>query len=72
MKKNDLFLILGIVWFILLGVFYTIKIGVDEGSNYVIQDSILGIIIFHSFWILLLYIFIGATLIFFGFNKKKK
>ncbi len=60
---------------ILFGLFligsYFIKINTESGGNYVVRDSLLGIIIFHNVFILLLYILIFVVLIVNGFKRGK-
>ena len=48
---------------------YFIKINIDSGSNYETTDTLLGIIIFHSPIILLVYLSIISALIISGIKK---
>ena len=50
--------------FILLA--YFIPLIVEEGDNYLVHDTLLGMLIFHNLWLLALYIIIGIALIWFG------
>jgi len=61
-KRINLFLILGLI-IIFLAVSYFIKIKAESGGNYYVEDSLLGIIIFHNPLILGIYILIGICLI---------
>jgi hypothetical protein len=56
----------------LMAIFYFIKVQVDSGSNYVVEDSLLGIIIFHSVFVFVAYILIAVFLISLGFKKRKR
>lgn len=60
---------LGIIVFLLFSYFFRIEI--ESGANYVITDTLLGIIIFHSFFVLVLYILIAAFFIFTGVRNIK-
>ena len=66
-RKNYFFAGLGII--LLMFFLYLIKIDVDSGANYIIKDSMLGIIIFHNPFILGLYILAAITLIVKGISK---
>ncbi len=61
----------GIVILALLGVSYFIKLNVDSGTNYQTTDTLLGVIIFHSPFILLIYLAVTASLIISGIRKIK-
>jgi len=63
MKKKISFWI-GISILVFLLVSYFIKFQVDSGSNYTTLDSLLGILIFHNIFVLLLYVLIVVVLIF--------
>ena len=56
----------GIVIGIFLILSYFIKIEVDSGSNFVTRDSLLGILIFHSPWMLGFDILVVLGLIYYG------
>jgi len=63
----------GIGILVVLGLFYFVKLDVDSGENYIVQDSLLGIIIFHKAFILSFYVVIAAILMAAGikFNNNK-
>ena len=67
MKKSLFFV--GFSILVLLAIFYFIKINVDVGSNFEVQDSLLGIIIFHNPFILGIYILVAVILIVKGLKK---
>lgn len=50
---------------------YFFKIEIDSGANYTVTDSLLGIIIFHSFFVLVVYSLIALFFIFTGFKRIK-
>ncbi len=60
----------GITILVILIIIYFIKFQSDYGSNYTIQDSLLGIIIFHNPFILALYLLIAVVLIVKGLKNK--
>ena len=53
----------GMIWLIFLLMAYFIPLDVETGGNYLVRDSLLGLMIFHQLWILGLYILIGLALI---------
>lgn len=53
----------GITILIVLAISYFIKINVDQGANFIIKDSFLGIIIFHNPFILAFYLLMAIVLI---------
>ena len=61
--KRKTFLFIGIVILIILAVSYFINLNVENGVNYAIQSSLLGIIIFYNPFILAFYILIAVVLI---------
>jgi surface polysaccharide O-acyltransferase-like enzyme len=64
-KKRNLYLfVVGIVLAVFMFISYFIKINVESGVNYNVQDSLLGIIIFHNPIVLALYLLISITLIY--------
>ena len=69
-RKRGLFLT-GLFVFILLGAAYFIKIEIDSGANYVEKTPLLGILIFYSPAVLVLYVFFGALLVFLGLRKRR-
>lgn len=60
---------LGILIFLLIS--YFIRFEVDSGSNYIVEDTLLGILIFHSLFIFIIYILIGAFFVFIGIKGIK-
>ncbi len=62
--KKGLSLIMGILIILFLIIAYFIKFTVEEGANYSVQSSLLGIVIFHNPFILAIYILIAIVLIF--------
>tara|TARA_Y100000310_G_scaffold345284_1_gene463411 strand:- start:5684 stop:5896 length:213 start_codon:yes stop_codon:yes gene_type:complete len=60
---NRLLFWIGIGLFVLLGISYFIGIDVESGANYIVQDSLLGILIFHNPFVFAFYILIGIVLI---------
>lgn len=54
---------LGILIILFLLISYFISIDVDTGSNYVVSDTLLGIIIFHNLYLFILYLLIAGFLI---------
>ncbi len=61
----------GITILTLLIISYFIKINVESGSNYEVQDSLLGIIILHNPIVLSICIIIPLVLIFLRIKKSK-
>ena len=51
------------IWLIFLLIAYFVPLDVETGGNYLVRDSLLGLMIFHQLWILGLYILIGLALI---------
>ena len=51
----------GILIFLILS--YFIKIPIESGTNYLITDSLLGILIFHNLYILIIYSLVAMFLI---------
>ncbi len=68
--KKPIMFFSGIALLILIIIGYFSKINLESGSNYYIQDSLLGIIIFHNQFILGIYILIGIILITKGISLK--
>ena len=62
---------IGIIIATILIISYFIKINIDEGTNYQIQDTLLGIIIFHSPIIFSIYLAVITALIILGIRKIK-
>ena len=61
--KNPLRFYLGIILGFFLLISYFINFEIDSGSNYIVKDSLLGILIFHNFFIFAFYVFIALGLI---------
>ena len=61
--KNKFFFYAGILIIIFILLSYFIKVGIDNGENYLVKSSLLGLIIFYNPFILALYILIAAILI---------
>ncbi|MEK6909389.1 MAG: hypothetical protein AABX23_05045 [Nanoarchaeota archaeon] len=61
----------GIFIFILILFSYFLRFDIDNGSNYVVRDSLLGVIIFHSFFVLVLYLLIALFFVFTGLKRIK-
>jgi len=70
-NKNNkvIYLISGIFIVLILIISYFIKINVDSGGNYIINERALGILIFHNPFILSLYVLIAVVLIVKGLRK---
>jgi len=64
--KNKNYFWCGVILLVLLVLAYFIKFNVDSGDNYVVRDSLLGVLIFHNPFILGLYILIIVALLFRG------
>ena len=60
---------MGILLFLLAA--YYIPVNVDNGNNFIVQDSLLGIIIFHNLIVLGIYILIGLIFLILGNTKIK-
>lgn len=54
----------GVTLTIFMFISYFIKINIESGANYNVQDSLLGIIIFHNPIVLAIYVLIVITLIY--------
>ena len=67
--KRKIYSIIGIVILAFLAISYFIKINIDSGANYIVKDSILGLVIFHNPFILAIYILVAVVLIVKEFNK---
>ena len=62
-RKNTVFFWVGLLILAFLLTSYFIPIKVDSGANYMVKDSLLGIIIIHNPFILGIYILIGFIFI---------
>lgn len=69
MHKKILFL-LGIAILVLILISYFIPLTIDQGSNFLVKDSLLGVIIFHNPFILGLYILASLALIIKNWKRK--
>lgn len=70
-RKKSLSKWAGITIIALLVASYFIKVSADSGANYVVEEKLLGIIIFHNPFILGLYILIAIALIIKGAKNKR-
>ncbi len=61
--KNPLRFYLGIILGFFLLISYFINFEIDSGSNYIVKDSLLGILIFHNLFIFAFYVLIFLWLI---------
>lgn len=66
MKKS---MTAGIIISVILISAYFIKINIEQGSNYIIKSSLLGILIFYNPLILAIYVLIIILLIIKGIKK---
>ncbi len=62
-RRGGAYLIVGGIIIIFLAFSYFIPVEVESGANYVIEDSLLGIIIFHNSIVLILYLATALFLI---------
>ena len=63
MGKNRAYLMAGILILIILTISYFINIDIEKGANYIVETSLLGILIFYNPFILGIYVFIAMILI---------
>lgn len=68
---NKKYFFVGILIFLILILSYLVKFDIDAGSNYNVEERLLGIIIFHNPFILGIYILICIILIIRGFKLKR-
>lgn len=68
-NKSRFYIGLLIVLFLVAS--YFLKIEIDSGANYTVTDSLLGIIIFHSFFVLVAYSLIALFFLVTGFKRIK-
>lgn len=66
MKKPTLLFWIGIFILFLMGISYFISFPVDSGANYVVEDRLLGLLVFHNGFVLILYIAIALFLMLVG------
>lgn len=62
---------LGVVIIMFLIASYFVTVEADIGANYAVTDTVLGLLIFHNFFVLLLYALIAGLLIFTGLKRVK-
>lgn len=62
---------IGLLIVLFLVASYFLKIEIDSGANYTVTDSLLGIIIFHSFFVLVAYSLIALFFLVTGFKRIK-
>ncbi len=62
-SENKKYFKIGIGTLLFLILSYFIKIPIGSGTNYLIIDSLLGILIFHKLYILIIYSLIAMFLI---------
>lgn len=67
MNKFRFYLGISIVFILIVG--YFLRIEVDSGANYTVTDTLLGIIIFHNFFVFVLYLLIAGFFVFTGVKK---
>lgn len=67
MMKKSAVQAVGAAWLVFLAVAYFIPIDVETGGNYLVRDSLLGMMIFHNLYLLALYVLLGVLL--FASNK---
>ena len=60
------YLLSGIFILLFLVLAYFIPLELDSGDNYVVEDTLLGVVIFHSSIVFLLYLTIGIVLLIIG------
>ncbi len=63
MGKNRAYLMAGILLLIILTISYFINIDIEKGANYIVETSLLGVLIFYNPFILGIYILIGIIFI---------
>lgn len=68
-NKSRLYIGFGIILFLLVG--YLFRVEIDTGANYTVTDTLLGIIIFHSFSVFIVYLLVALFFIFTGFKRIK-
>jgi hypothetical protein len=70
MIKKGIFTSIGVIILFLLGIFYFITFDSQSG-NKVITDSVLGVIIFHNLYVLIIYLLIAVGCFYLGIRKAK-
>lgn len=63
LMRREKLLIVGITWLMFLCVAYFIPVHIETGSNYIVEDTLLGIVIFYSPLVLGLYVLLGIALV---------
>lgn len=66
-SKTKFFIGLFVLAFMLFS--YFIKFVSESGPNYIVEDRLLGVIIFHSAFVFVLYIILACFLIFTGVKR---
>lgn len=72
MRRKKLGFYIGILILIFLAGSYFIKISIDQGANYNTKSPLLGVIIFHSPIVLIIYLMIIVIFIWLNFKNKNK
>jgi len=70
--RNKKMFYLGIIFGIFLVLIYFIKFDVESGANYNVQDSLLGVLIFHNVFVFAIYVLIAIGFISFGLGFRVK
>jgi len=60
------YLLSGIVILLFLALAYFIPLELELGDNYVVEDTLLGVVVFHSPIVFLLYLTVGIVLLTIG------
>ncbi|MEK6925463.1 MAG: hypothetical protein AABW71_04480 [Nanoarchaeota archaeon] len=68
---NKLKFYFGILIILFLLFSYFISVNVESGANYIVTDTLLGIIIFHSLFVFIVYLIIAIFFIFTGVRRFK-
>jgi len=61
--------LIGVIISVILISAYFIKVDIEQGSNYVIKSSLLGILIFYNPFVLAAYVLLSTILIIKGIKK---
>ncbi len=69
MRKKAFYLVIGILILIVLALSYFININIEKEAGYIVQTTLLGILIFYNPFILGIYILIAIILIAKGGRK---
>lgn len=71
MMHNKGFFLMGIGWLAFVLIAYFIPLTIDEGANYLVKDTLLGVMIAHNMILLILYILVGIAFISWGLKGKR-